>query len=266
MARAPARTWPCSLPSVECVIAIGTPTNLATWPTESNGDPVMVGVFNATAVGRLGPEAIGDPNWSPARVASKVNADVLLGMQTDDRVLPQQQLADYVSRSPTTRTVSIQSGPDPYLHGTIGEAGRATLVGATQVFVDRAIAAHAVKTAAAASGCSGANTTLSRQGVAAFRTATACLVSRSRKMAGSNRLVAVASAGASRSTVSVVGAVTPARVIAKATSTASARRILMDPAARKISVKVAQATKSRVTFTGYGHGAAFASRAPPAVR
>jgi hypothetical protein len=41
-------------------------------------------------------------------------------------------------------------------------------------------------------------------------------------------------------------------VIAKATSTASARRILMDPAARKISVKVAQATKSRVTFTGYG--------------
>jgi len=155
---------------------------------------------------RLGPEAIGDPFWSPARVASQVNADVLLGMQTDDRVLPQQQLADYVSRSPTAGTVSIPPGPDPYLHGTIGEEGRATLVAATQVFVDRAIAAHAVKTAAAASGCSGANTTLSRQGAAAFRTATACLVSRSRKMAGSNRLVAVASAGASRSTVSVYNA------------------------------------------------------------
>lgn len=254
------------MPAVNCVIGIGTPTNFDTFHQEAIGNQVSLGVYEGIIVPIFGPAPF-PAKWQPASVAKRINADVVLGSQADDGVVPLQQMDDYAAESPTTRTFVAESAPPSgstpdtrYLHGTISETGRGQIVGAAQQLIDRQIAEYPVTHWAAASACPHATYRSSRLSSRSFAVSTACLLSQLRTGAGRGALrVATPTAQAARGKkavsrkrtvrLSLVDAATPARVVAKALASPKGQSIVLSRSARVLSVKVSPARKSTVVLT-----------------
>lgn len=140
-------------PHVACVLTLGAPTDFATWSRDAQrrvADPrrdpqvpvtkrdVSLAVFGQTVVPAFGPVGPGSRAWEPARVAPRIRARVVLGRQADDFIVPPGQTAAFRRRDPAATTLVTPAGTrrEPYLHGTLGPAGREALVARVTALVD----------------------------------------------------------------------------------------------------------------------------------
>ena len=117
--------------SVDCVIGLGAPTDLALYEsqgaTSDNAQVRLVATRMGTFFGTT-PEALGP--WNPVALAPSMRADVLLLDEGDDGVVSAENAARFAAARPTTQTVVLESGDpnDPstkFVHGTVSAAGRA---------------------------------------------------------------------------------------------------------------------------------------------
>ena len=97
-------------PSVDCVIAVGAPTDLAHWPREARG------VHDA--VRRLRPR-VSLRRWSPVRQAWRIRQPVLLIHDQHDPIVPFDQSRKLVRRLPRGKLVGLCPGPVTYVHTNV---------------------------------------------------------------------------------------------------------------------------------------------------
>lgn len=249
------------LPSVDCVIGLGTPTDFAAWKhdAEASGNVTSRFVMEQTAIrvfGQPGPDTWA---WEPAKQAKRIRGDVTLGMESDDVVLPPGQLPAFTSQLPTTTTFRLPVGAgaqtqDRYLHGSTTQAGRDQLVNEIDATVQRAVGAELTHMSAKRTRCKNATIRAEALEPAAFGRAVACLI---RKVRAAKRrpTLRYATAHASRSTpraalvVDVPGRVTAAVVADRLLKTSAGRRALLARSARTITVTAELTGTSRVHVT-----------------
>jgi hypothetical protein len=166
--------------------------------------------------------------------------------ETDDPLIPIEQIENFVAARPTTEHVELQSAPGGdlsqfYLHGTMSDTGRAQYRAALGSFVDRADAAYAAETAAARTGCKGTTKSVTQGGVARVQSALRCL-------ARADRLALKAGAkGARTFTKRVRGEVNAARTWNFLRASTSGRRVLAALAAGRARTTVRSGSPNRVT-------------------
>ena len=238
------------LSAVDCVIAVGPPTDFETYLGEvgASNDPErkavadqIEAVWGATPEDRAPEDAI--------KLVSSIGADVLLMREADDPLIPIEQIENFVAARPTTQRVELQGVPggpaDPsqiYLHGTLSDAGRGQFHAALGSFVDRAAESYAAERAAARTRCKGVTRTFPQAGNSRVQTALRCLA---RKDASARK----AGAGAAKTTSRRVrGEVNAARAWAALRGNRAGRRVLAALAAGRARSTVRSGDPSRVTL------------------
>ncbi len=85
--------------------------------------------------------------WDPVALAPKIDADVLLIREGDDKLIPPSQSEQFAAAHPATRIVTLDPG-DPtdaaqrYMHGSVSAKGRATYEAAIAAFAAEARRRH----------------------------------------------------------------------------------------------------------------------------
>jgi acetyl esterase/lipase len=237
------------IPSVDCVIAFGAPTDFELYSdaVHKGGDVAAIGTYESKIVGTFGEPGAATAAWEPAKVANLINADVLMVRQGDDQLVPPNQVTALKDVLPTVSTLVTAVGDllDPsekYMHGTLDDTARNQLLGAISSFTKRAVANAAIARWGRGQHCAGANAPLSRSGPVRFRRAVACLVARQRRHGSAARAASVRT-----TTVTVVGQVTPARAVRAVIARSAGLRALR-ASGRLAGVRVRQTSRSRVAF------------------
>jgi len=147
------------LRSIDCVIAVGTPTDLKLYTDEEAGNPdPRVGLVTSQ-IGRLfgtTDEALAPFNL--VTLAPQIRADVLLVREADDALVNADQAQRFIDARPTTQFLELEPG-DPsnpqaaFMHGTTTDAGRVLYASTAGAFADRAVANHRAEDVARDSGC-----------------------------------------------------------------------------------------------------------------
>lgn len=245
------------LPSVDCVVAFGAPTDFAAYAADvADGDnPVAAANYDALVHATFGDPGDATAPWEPAKVASRINADVLMARQADDDIVPAGQLSSFVAALPVVGTLVTAVGDvlDPsqhYMHGTLSDTARAQLSDALGAFADRAVANAQIAAWGRRQGCPQPNAAFGRIGTTRLTRAVTCLVNRARRRAGTPALRATRStAGGRRTAVRVVGQVTAARVARALLDSGTRRRRVTRRGPRTLALRVAQSPQSTVTLT-----------------
>lgn len=94
-------------PSVDCVIAVGAPTDLAHWPREA------AGVYDSVRSLR---RRVSLRRWSPVRQAARIRQPVLLIHDRNDQIVPFAQSRKLARRLPRATLVGLCPGPVAYVH------------------------------------------------------------------------------------------------------------------------------------------------------
>ena len=94
-------------PSVDCVIAVGAPSDLARWPEEARG------VYDSVRSLR---RRVSLRRWSPVRQAGRIRQPVLLIHDQNDQIVPFAQSRRLERRLPRGRLVGLCPGPVAYVH------------------------------------------------------------------------------------------------------------------------------------------------------
>ena len=94
-------------PSVDCVIAVGAPTDLAHWPREA------AGVYDSVRSLR---RRVSLRRWSPVRRAARIRQPVLLIHDQNDQIVPFAQSRKLARRLPRAKLVGLCPGPVAYVH------------------------------------------------------------------------------------------------------------------------------------------------------
>ena len=234
------------LRAIDCVVGLGTPTDLSLYGAEaaSSGDARLRLV--ASQIDRyFGTAAPQSALWDLVALAPAIHSDVLLVRETDDAVVSSLHSARFAAVRPTTQLVELAPG-DPadastdFMHGTISEAGRAQYAAALGSFADRAVAARDAERSAARTGCSGVNRSVAEVGVQGLRSALRCLARKDAEARGARI------GGWQRTSVKLRGEVTAARIWANLRATRSGRRALVAAAKRRIQVTVRAGDRSKV--------------------
>jgi acetyl esterase/lipase len=128
---------------IDCVIGLGSPADLplylATAKSGTGQHRFVAGLvrkYFGTSDAELAP-------WDPVSLAGSMRADVLLMHGGDDHLVPATQSASFAAARPATRTVTLQPGRLPFVHGSISARGRAAYEGAIASFAARARRTHA---------------------------------------------------------------------------------------------------------------------------
>jgi acetyl esterase/lipase len=236
------------LRAIDCVVGLGTPTDLELYESEgsASGDARVrliaskMSRFFGTTAAELAP-------WDLVSLAPSIHADVLLMHEGDDAIVPAIQAARFQAARPTTQTVELEAGDpnDPsaaFVHGTISEAGRAEYAAAIGSLVDRAVSTRDAGRSASRTGCAQVGRSIAEVGLAVLRNALRCLA---HKDVGSRS----AGSGAWReTTLSMRGEVNAARIWTSLRGTRSGRRALVATARRRVKVAVLSGDRSRVTL------------------
>lgn len=234
---------------IDCIAAAGPPIDFQAYMAEATAGgqakPLevvaqMQKVFGATPADTA--------PWEPVHIADKISADILIMRQTDDRLIPIDQMNRFLKVRPTAQFVSLQSGDssntdDWWLHGTLSDAGRAELLQSVGDFADREVADYRTARQAARTGCNGANRRYVPGADAALRSALRCLARRDLSAARAAGNKAFASSTQAR----LQGEITPARVKAALRSTAPGSRALVAIAAGKAHVVIRRGAVSKIT-------------------
>jgi acetyl esterase/lipase len=124
---------------VNCVIGLGAPADLPLYlATAKSGSPQhrfvarLVRKYFGTSDTELAP-------WDPVSLVGSIKADVLLMHGANDTLVPATQSASFAAAHPATRTVTLQAGRLPFVHGSISAKGRAAYDEAIASFAARAL-------------------------------------------------------------------------------------------------------------------------------
>ena len=234
------------LRAIDCVIGIGTPTDLPLYQSQAAISPDARIRLVASQITRFFGNTLEQiAPWNLVSLAPSIHADVLLMHEADDSVVSALHDARFQAVRPTTQTVELEAGSpgassSSFMHGTVSETGRAQYGAAIGSFADRAVAAREAERNAAASQCSAVSRSLAEVGVTRLKSALLCLA-RSDSAARSAR-----TAGWQRTRVAMRGEVNAARVWSALRSTKSGRSALSAAARRRATVTVRAGGRSEI--------------------
>jgi acetyl esterase/lipase len=235
------------LGGIDCVIGIGTPTDLARYESEGAVSANVDVRIAADQIARyFGTSASALAPWSPVLFARTLQADVLLLHETDDPLVSASYAERFQSELPTTRVVELEAGDpsDPsthFAHGTVSAAGRALYTSTIGAFADQAKTARDAERSAARTGCPGVGTSsISVSGSRTLATALRCLAH-----SGARALPSRFGAWR-RSILTISGKIDAARLWARLRRTTSGRRALAACRDRRTDLAVHTGDPSRV--------------------
>ncbi|HEV2784873.1 MAG TPA: hypothetical protein VGV67_00680, partial [Solirubrobacteraceae bacterium] len=169
------------LRAIDCVIGLGTPTDLARFRSEGAASDDGRVRLVAGQISRLFGSTPAELNpWDPVTVAPSIRADVLLVSEGDDTIVPVSHSIRFQEARPTTELVELEAG-DPadaatrFVHGTASAGGRARYEAALGAFTDRAVAARAAARRAGRTGCAQANRSIGQITLKTLQDALRCL-------------------------------------------------------------------------------------------
>ena len=234
------------LRSIDCVIGLGTPTDLPLYQAEGSASAdfrirLVVGQINRF----FGLTTTDTAAWDPVTLAPSIRADVLLINEGDDTLVPAIHMARFQAARPTTQTVQLPPGSpaEPsthFVHGTISETGRAQYAGAIGSFADRAVAAWQAERSATRTGCAQVTRPITQTGLPGLQSALRCL-------ARNDAVSLSASPGSwQRTSVKIRGEVSAARIWSNLRATKSGRQALVAVAKRHTNVSVRAGDQTRV--------------------
>jgi len=237
------------LRSIDCVVGVATPTDLAHYQTQGSAaaDAKVRGL--ADRIGNLfgtTPESLAP--WNPVVLAPAIHADVILIHENDDPLIAASYAGRFQAVRPTTQVVMLEAG-DPadastrFAHGTVNEAGRARYAAAVGAYADRAIEANEAQRSAARTGCAQVRQTFAEIGRRGLLSALRCLAAKDQ------RSLPARAGGWRRSVVRMRGEVNPARLWAALRRSASGRSALLAGAKRRARISVRSGDPSRVTLS-----------------
>ncbi|MEA2194826.1 MAG: hypothetical protein QOG42_1260 [Solirubrobacteraceae bacterium] len=236
------------LRAIDCVIGLGTPTDLPLYDTEAAASLDARVKLVASQITRFFGDTLDAlAPWNLVSLAPAIHADVLLMREGDDDMVSAAHDARFAAARPTTQTLDLDAGnrDDPstsFVHGTISEAGRAKYAAAIGAFADRAVAARDAERTGARTGCSGVGRSLAEAGLTGLRASLRCLARKDG---------AVRQAGArswQRTSVTMRGEVNAARVWSTLRATSSGLRALAATAQRRAKVTVRTGDRSRIVL------------------
>jgi acetyl esterase/lipase len=231
------------LRAIDCVIGLGTPTDLPLYASEaaaSEDDRVKLVASQMTRFFGISPAE--QAPWNLVTLAPSIHADVMLMREDDDQMVSPQHMANFVAARPTTQTVDLESGPNEFVHGTVSDAGAAKYAAAIGAFADRAVAAREAERDGARLGCPGVGRSVTEIGLVAMRSSLRCLATK-------DMLARRAGSRTWQSTkVTMRGEVNSARIWASLRTTQSGRRALAAAAKRRAKVTVSMGDRSRVVL------------------
>ncbi len=236
------------LRAIDCVIGLGTPTDLPLYTQEaatSLDDRLKLVASQITRLFGATLDALAP--WNLVSLAPKIHADVLLVREGDDNMVSPAHDARFRAARPTTQAVDLEAGnrsdaATTFVHGTVSDNGRAQYDAALGGFADRAIAAHEAERISARTGCSGVGRSVSEIGLTGLRASLRCLA---RMDAATRRS---GSRGWQRTSVSLRGEVNAARIWSSLRATTSGRRALAAAAKRRATVMIRTGDRSRIVL------------------
>jgi acetyl esterase/lipase len=244
------------LRAIDCVIGLGTPTDLSLYQAEStvsaDGRMKLVSSqitrFFGTTLAEMAP-------WNVVSLAPSIHADVLLLHEADDAVVSPAHAARFAAARPTTQTMELEAGNNPndhsldFMHGTVSPAGRAQYGAAIGSFADRAVAARDAERNAARTGCSQVSRSLTEIGLPGLQNGLRCLA---RKDAEAR---SAGTASWQQTNIKMRGEVNAARIWASLRGSRSGRRALAAAAQRRAKVFVQLSDRTRITLRAIGAAA-----------
>ena len=236
------------LPAIDCVIGLGTPTDLVNYQAESVPNPEprakLVAVRTARYFGTAPDELA---QWDPVTLAPGIRADIVLLREGDDAVVSAAHAQRVQAARPTTQILDLEPG-DPadlstaLLHGTVSALGRTAYAAAIGAFADRAVIARRAERLAARSGCRHATRSIAQIGVAGVHRALRCLANAPRRSRRSS------AGGWRRTLVTMRGEINAARIWDRLRATGDGRRALHATATQNATISVRQGPRSRITL------------------
>lgn len=236
------------LRAIDCVIGLGTPTDLHQYTVEASvSADDRVKLVSGQIMRLFGTTPETTAAWNLVALAPSIRADVLLVHEVDDELVTASHAQRFQAARPTTQLVELAPGDknDPstdFMHGTVSDIGRGQYMSGIGAFADRAVRARAAERVAARKGCSQVTRPFAEIGSRRLLSALHCLA---RKDARARR----SSSDRWRETsVKLRGQVNAARVWRFLRSTTSGQRALAAAAKRRAKVIVRTGDRSRVTL------------------
>jgi acetyl esterase/lipase len=234
------------LRAIDCVIGLGTPTDLAFYNAEAavSSDarlPLVAGQIKRF----FGVTPEDTAPWNLVNLAPTIHADVLLVHEADDEVVSGAHAARFQGARPTTQVIELEPGDrdnpaDDFMHGTLSDVGRAHYMSGLGSFADREVAARDAERNAARTGCAQVTRSIAQAGLAALQNGLRCL-------AGKDAEARRTGIGSWRQTsVKLRGEINAARVWANLRATKSGLRALVAAGTRRAKVTVQAGDRSRV--------------------
>ncbi len=236
------------LKAVDCVIGLGTPTDLALYQADaqaSDDAQVKLVAFQVSRFFGTTPDALAP--WSPVALAPSIRADVLLLNEADDVYVSAAHTHRFTAARPTTQAIALAAGDpaDPstkFVHGTVSAAARGLYLSAIGAFADRQTAANRAEKDAAALGCPRVTRSLREVGATKIQAALACLA---RRDATSRKAY---SARWRRTRTRLRGEINAARIWAQLRRSTAGRRALAAGAKKRAKLAVVVGDRSQVTL------------------
>jgi acetyl esterase/lipase len=235
------------LQAIDCVIGLGTPTDLALYESRGSvSDDFRVRLVAGQITRFFGTTTSEIAPWDPVALAPRIRADVLLVHESDDALVPLIYTAEFQAVRPTTQTLTLEHG-DPadtsaFVHGTISQAGRAHYTSAIGTFTDRAVAWAATRHRAVRTGCHGVSRSIAQFHHAIVRAALRCLARRDGTVHKSD------GAGFASIARRVRGRITASRVWVLLRSTSRGRRALAAIAHDRATLSVRSGDPSKLSI------------------
>jgi len=236
------------LRAIDCVIGVGTPTDLFQYTVEASASSdARVKLVSGQIVRLFGTTAETTEAWNLVSLAPSIRADVMLVHETDDELVTASHGQRFRAARPTTQLVELEAGDQgnpatDFMHGTVSDIGRGRYLSGIGSFADRAVEARTAEREAARTGCSRVTRSLAETGPKGLQSALRCLA-----LKGAATLPADSRRWRETS-VKLRGKVNAARVWASLRSTKNGQRALAAATKRRATVSVRMGDRSRVTL------------------
>jgi acetyl esterase/lipase len=231
------------LRAIDCVIGLGTPTDLPLYEQEAATSlDARVKLVASQITRLLGATLDALAPWNLVALAPKIRADVLLVRERDDQMVSAEHDARFRAARPTTQAIDLEPGATSFVHGTVSDTGLAQYDAAIGAFADRAVDAHTAERVGARTGCSGVGRSITEIGLPAVRASLRCLARKDATARGAGHRAW------QRTSVTLRGEVNAARIWSLLRSTKSGRRALAAAAKRRARVTVSTGDRSRVVL------------------
>jgi acetyl esterase/lipase len=236
------------LRAIDCVIGVGTPTDLYQYTVEASvSTDDRVKLVSGQIMKLFGTTAETTAAWNLVGLAPTIRSDVLLVHETDDELVTASHAQRFQAARPTTQLIELEPGDrgnraNDFMHGTVSDLGRNQYMAGIGAFADRAVGARAAERDASRTGCSQVARSFAEIGPVGLRNALRCLASKDAEAR------AAGSGGWRETSVKLRGEVNAARVWQYLRSTKNGQRALAAAARRRARVIVQTGDRSRVTL------------------